>query len=215
MKLVTLSATHGRHSDVDVPDGDVLIHAGDFTRVGNPIEVAAFANWLAHLPHRHKLVIAGNHERLFQEEPFLARQLLLASDSIRYLQDEEVVIEGVRFWGSPWTPHFRKWWFTLSRGPELAAHWGRIPEGIDVLITHGPPQGILDPGFEEEHAGDADLLAAVLRVAPRFHVFGHLHSGYGISRAVYQQWDSARRCTTFVNAAICDEAYEAVKRLYY
>ncbi len=212
MRIVCLSDTHGRHGALAVPEGDVLVHAGDASMRGDDREIVAFATWLAALPHRHKLVIAGNHDWLFERQPGLARELLGA---VTYLQDSGTTIDGVRFWGSPWQPWFMDWAFNLRRGAPLKARWDLVPEGTDVLITHGPPQGILDQvagivpraisamAGQGEHVGCEELLAAVQRLAPRLHVFGHIHEGYG---------EETRDGTRFVNASNCDRFYRPVNR---
>lgn len=142
MKLVCISDTHSLHRRLQsIPDGDVLIHAGDCLGQGTLENIEDFNDWLGSLPHRHKIVIAGNHDWAFQETPELARQALT---SAIYLEDSGVEIEGVRFWGSPWTPIFMNWAFMLGRGEPLYEKWQLIPDDTDVLITHGPPQGIGD-----------------------------------------------------------------------
>jgi hypothetical protein len=138
------SDTHERHSNVVVPDGDVFIHAGDFTMVGDLRKVAAFGAWVRALPHRKKLVIAGNHEITFEHSLEAAlRALGNGRDGLIYLQDSGGDIDGVSFWGSPWQPWFYDWAFNLRRGPMIAAKWNLIPASTDVLITHGPPMGTL------------------------------------------------------------------------
>jgi predicted phosphodiesterase len=204
VRIVCLSDTHNRHDALRVPEGDVLVHAGDATMHGTAEELEAFDAWLGALPHRHKLVIAGNHDFIFQQRPSAARDLLR---SALYLEDSEATIEGLRFWGSPWQPWFFDWAFNLKRGAPLREKWALIPEGIDVLVTHGPPHGILDlVGREasvrgQEHVGCEELLGAVLRLRPRVHVFGHIHEGYG---------REARDGIEFVNACNCDRAYRAL-----
>lgn len=171
-----MADTHGAHAQLTVPDGDVLIHAGDLTERGTRQSVAEVAGFLRALPHRHKIVIAGNHDFLFQEEPGLARALM---KGLTYLQDEEVTIDGLRIWGSPWQPWFHDWAFNLHRGPAIAAKWQLIPSGIDVLVTHGPPAGSGDLCFDGRRVGCDDLLRHVDRVAPRVHLFGHIHEDRG------------------------------------
>lgn len=162
LRLVIVSDTHEQHAGVVVPDGDVFIHAGDFTYNGDLKAIAAFGGWLAALPHRHKLVIAGNHDFAFEHVPAPARKALGSDkNGVRYLQDSGVTIDGVSFWGSPWQPWFMDWAFNLPRGPKIAAEWAKIPEQTDVLITHGPPMGILDYVPRGEHVGCADLLARI------------------------------------------------------
>ena len=187
--LVLVSDTHGRHADVHVPDGDILVHAGDFTRVGKPAEVIAFDLWLAGLPHRHKVVVAGNHDFLFERDPDLARILLRHAT---YLQDDAVTLDGITIYGSPWQPWFHDWAFNVERGPKLAAKWARIPAGVDVLVTHGPPAGVLDLTKNNERVGCADLRERLRAVKPRLHLFGHIHEAAGV------EWDDG---TLFVNAS--------------
>lgn len=177
MRIVAVADTHTFESDLGtLPDGDVFVHAGDLCRGGRLDELAVVTAWLKTLPHRHKIVVAGNHDWCFVRQPEEARQLL--EDGIVYLQDSEVVLDGVRFWGSPWQPEFNRWAFNLPRGEALAAKWAMIPEGIDVLITHGPPFGIGD-ACEPVRQGCRDLLVAVRRLRPVLHLFGHIHQDGG------------------------------------
>jgi predicted phosphodiesterase len=200
MRIVCLSDTHDLHRDLDVPEGDLLLHAGDSTMLGTPQQIESFDAWLATQPHRHKVVIAGNHDWGFQRTPARARGLLRHAT---YLEDEAVTVDGLRIWGSPWQPWFYDWAFNLQRGAEIAAKWALIPAGIDVLVTHGPPLGILDRTSRGDEAGCADLLAAVQRVRPRLHVFGHIHEAYGTV---------LRDGTRFVNASNCTERYRPVQK---
>ena len=193
------SDTHERHARLPVPDGDVFVHAGDFTMVGDLRKVAAFGTWVRALPHRMKLVIAGNHDRTFEDRLDAAlRALGDGCDGLTYLQDSGVTVDGVSFWGSPWQPWFYDWAFNLPRGPMIAAKWALIPPATDVLITHGPPMGTLD-FVHAEHVGCEDLRERVQTIRPKVHVFGHIHEGSGVITA---------QETTFVNASICDEDYQ-------
>jgi Icc-related predicted phosphoesterase len=184
---------------IAVPDGDVLIHAGDATFEGEAQEVRAFSAWFGALPHEHKIFVAGNHDFGFQFQRSAAVGLLPAG--CHYLEDSGVEINGVRFWGSPWQPWFLSWAFNLPRGEALKKHWDLIPAGTDVLVTHSPPYGIHDWVESGEHVGCEEMLKAVRRVRPAFHVFGHIHGGYGIK---------TKNGTTFINASICDEGYQPV-----
>lgn len=202
MRLVCLSDTHGRTGALVVPPGDVLLHAGDLTGRGDAHEVREALAWLAGLPHRTKVLIAGNHDFLFQDEPDAARALLAPHPGLTYLEDAGTTVGGLRVWGSPWQPWFFDWAFNLPRGEELRRVWDRIPAGTDVLLTHGPPAGILDRCADGREVGCADLLDAVQRVKPRLHVFGHIHEAYGRHE---------RGGTLFVNASTCDLAYRPVQ----
>lgn len=194
-RIVCVSDTHDRHEKVTVPDGDALVHAGDFSMNGRPPEIRRFNDWLGALPHRHKIVIAGNHDWFFDLEP---RSALTAAT---YLEDAEATVAGLRIWGSPWQPEFAGMAFHLPRGPALAAKWALVPDGIDVLDTHTPPRGTGDRTESGREVGCADLRDALLRIRPRLHVFGHGHEARG-------RW--RREDTTFVNAAICDMMYGPV-----
>lgn len=198
MRVVALSDTHGRHGAVAVPDGDLLIHAGDFTDHGSLEEIAAFDAFLAGLPHRHKVVIAGNHDFAFERDPAAARAVLAHAT---YLEDGETTVDGLRLWGSPWQPWFYDWAFNLRRGADIRRKWALIPEGIDILVTHGPPHGHGDRTAQGLAVGCEDLLTRVREVRPRVHLFGHIHEGFGTT---------SDGTTTFVNASTCDLRYRPV-----
>jgi len=196
VRIAVISDTHMAHEGLEIPDADVIVHAGDFCGHGTLEEVEVFAAFFRALPHRHKIMIAGNHDWPLERTPNEARELLAGCG---YLQDEAVAIDGVNFYGSPWQPRFLDWAFNLDRGPLLAEKWALIPNDTDVLITHGPPRGHGDVCFNGERAGCADLLRRVRDVQPKFHLFGHIHEGHG------RYEDGA---TTFINASSCTLMYE-------
>jgi Icc-related predicted phosphoesterase len=180
MKIVCISDTHLMHleHDMNIPDGDILIHAGDATFIGKLHEVAQFNEWFSALPHKYKIFVAGNHDFLFERNQSVALQLL--DSSIIYLQDKMVEIEGLKIYGAPWQPRFYDWAFNLDRGASMLGKWQQIPDGIDILVTHGPPYGIGDKTPRGELVGCEDLLREITtRIKPRVHVFGHIHEGYG------------------------------------
>jgi len=189
VRLVLLSDTHGNHRNVQVPDGELLIHAGDFTWLSRSMkEVSDFNWWLGELPHRHKILVPGNHE-FFLETDRSKRSML---SKALVLIDEAIEIDGLRIWGSPVTPLYGGA-FRMSSAADRRRLYAHIPDDIDVLITHGPPFGILDMMPNSSlHTGCRELFDAVIRVKPKVHVFGHIHSG-GILHTV---------STTFVNAAL-------------
>jgi hypothetical protein len=176
IRFVCISDTHNRTKDLNdrIPSGDVLIHAGDFTSVGKVNEVRIFNDFLATLPHQHKVVIAGNHDLSFEPATFdstyprlghgrpddhrNAKELLT---NCIYLEDSAVELFGIKIWGSPWTPWFFDWAFNAERGAECASKWDLIPDDTAVLITHGPPLGYGDLCEDGQRAGCADLLQTV------------------------------------------------------
>jgi len=201
MRLVFVSDTHN-HAPLAVPGGDVLVHCGDFTMAGRLDEIVRFHAWLETMPHRHKVVIAGNHDFGFERMPDAARAAL---NGVTYLQDSGCTLDGISFYGSPYQPWFFDWAFNFPRdddGSVARACWSKIPDRVDVLITHGPPRDVRDRiAHSGEPVGCPELLARVRTVRPAVHAFGHIHEGYGTESS-----DG----TLFVNAAICDERYRPV-----
>ncbi|PXX92422.1 metallophosphoesterase [Marinobacter vulgaris] len=198
MRLVCISDTHSMHRQVKVPDGDILIHAGDCLGVGTLEELEDLDNWFSEQPHRHKILIAGNHDWCLQDEPAEAEALIR---NAIYLRDTGTEIEGLKFWGSPWTPVFYDWAFNLARGPTIAERWQQIPADTDVLVTHGPPAGILDQvitASDSQSVGCDDLARRLEQLALKMHVFGHIHESYG------QQ--TVNNCV-FINASTCTSSY--------
>lgn len=203
MKAVLLSDTHGKHDRVKVPPGDLLVYAGDYSH-GGVEDTVAFLRWFARHPHRYKVLISGNHDRLSDEAPSLFRSLVAEHPGVTYLQDSGVEIEGLKVWGSPVTPTFFNWHHMRDRGAPIRAHWDLIPNDTDLLVTHGPPHGLLDwSDYGHEHAGCRDLYAAILRVEPRWTCHGHIHGGYGTTDLVHD--DGLK--TRLFNASVCDEGY--------
>lgn len=203
MKIVCISDTHNCNAQIQVPEGDLLIHSGDATTTGTIEEIRLFNKWFSKLPHQYKIFVAGNHDWLFERQNALARSLL--DTGIIYLQDSSVEIEGMRIYGSPWQPRFFDWAFNLSRGPELEKKWRLIPDDVEILITHGPPNGILDAvprSWGIENTGCEELRNRVETLSAhgdlKIHVFGHIHCGYGVE----EQFG-----IKFINASACDEAY--------
>ncbi len=195
MKITAFSDTHMLHQKVEIPNADILIFAGDMSVCRTLQDVAGFNTFLKSLPHKYKVVVGGNHDHLLASSPDLGRKLL--QDAI-YLQDESIVIEGIKIYGAPWQPIFNTNAcdaFALSRGKVIRKKWALIPQDTDILITHSPPSGIMDEDGGVSH-GCSDLLEAVQRIAPQFHIFGHIHNHNGMQRV-----DS----TTFINCNVKDK----------
>jgi Icc-related predicted phosphoesterase len=181
MRIVAVADTHTFQADLGaIPEGDVFVHAGDLLRRGTLDELRGVAEWIRTLPHRVKLVVAGNHDWCFVHDRAAAVAVL--GLEIVYLQDSATTIDGLVFWGSPWQPEYNDWAFNLPRGEALRHKWHAIPPETDVLITHGPPRGFGDCSEVEGRAGCDDLLDAVRRVQPALHLFGHIHQDGGFWR---------------------------------
>lgn len=180
LDLVFVSDTHGQHSKLALGEGDILCHCGDFTHRGEMELVELFADFITEQKFKHKVVIAGNHDFCFEDNRRSAAEQILKERGIIYLNDTSVQIEGINFWGSPIQPWFYDWAFNRQRGAEISKHWDLIPETVDVLLTHGPPSGVLDLCADGERAGCVDLLNKVKKIKPRIHAFGHIHEAYGM-----------------------------------
>lgn len=210
MKVTLISDTHTRHHLLDLPGGDVLVHAGDLMNSGySRYEIKDFLDWFDSQNYDTKIFIAGNHDRVFEDDPDYITELMKEYPGVTYLQDSEVQVgedwadDKFRVWGSPWQPEFYNWAFNLPRrGPGLQMKWNQIPKGLGILVTHGPPQEILDvsgPPYNEPLLGCELLRVTVDEVKPKIHVFGHIHGSYG-----YKYLNG----THFFNAAVLGENYE-------
>ena len=201
--IVCISDTHTKLNEIDIPEGDLLIHSGDCSFGGTETEIKEFNNQLGKIKHKFKqgiIFVPGNHDWLYEKNEKLAREL---TSNATVLIDEFVVVDGIKIYGSPFQPEFCSWAFNLPRGKKLKEKWDKIPIDIDILVTHGPPYGIMDhvrphPSNKGTHAGCEDLLEAVKRIKPRFHIFGHIHDSSGIL-------DNGD--TVFVNASNLDDNY--------
>ena len=188
MRITFISDTHTKHRQLDLPGGDLLVHAGDIMNSGySAYEIQDFCKWFQSQNYDNRVFIAGNHDRLFEDNPELVKEIL-GEYGVDYLQDSELVIgeeweTQVKIYGSPWQPEFYNWAFNLPRcSQDLMRVWNQIPENTDILITHGPPQGHLDisgPPYNEGDLGCELLRVKVDEQPPKIHVFGHIHGSYG------------------------------------
>lgn len=218
MKLVVISDTHLlRQEAINIPEGDVLIHCGDFLNQGGFKEMLRFLEWWKRLPHKRKLIVAGNHDRCLDEadEYFnpAAEQLLKECKDTTYLRDSGVKIDTAQFWGSPWVASPPRGWGFLRDDKFRKAAFGAIPENVDVLITHTPPYGVLDGPCQTSigmlrGAGCPELRKELDRIQPAMHFFGHVHERAGdilIARTGVRMEKSV--CTIFHNAANLNRKY--------
>lgn len=196
MRIVLISDTHNQHRALQLPEGDLLIHAGDISGRGLQSEVQDFMDWMGRLPYQHKVLIAGNHDFLAERNPEQFASML--PEGVTYLNDSGTEIEGFKVWGSPIQPWFYDWAFNRQRGADIARHWDLIPADTDILITHGPPHGILDRVQDGQHVGCEELLKKVEAIQPLLHVFGHIHEAHG---------EEQHGTTRFVNASVLNLRY--------
>ncbi len=201
MRLVCISDTHSLHDRMlSIPDGDVLLHAGDCTGSGSLAQLEAFTKWMGSKTHNYKILIAGNHDNCCENEPARSREIC-KSYGISYLSGEATVIDGIKFFGFPWQPIFHDMAFN-ARSEEL---WGRlklVPDDTDVLITHSPALGIFDyiPDLGE-HVGSYEIAKTIDRLPQlKAHVCGHIHESYGFAQ---RESDGIK----FANASVCTERY--------
>jgi 3',5'-cyclic AMP phosphodiesterase CpdA len=222
IRIVCISDTHTMGRSVTVPDGDLLLHAGDLTFKGTEHEIRYELDWLASLPHKHKVFVAGNHDWYFDHNaPYQFRGWLLGRDTpikdllaeyptLTYLQDSSTVVEGFKIYGAPWQPYFYGWAFNYPQQiPNFAEMiWKAIPRDTDILLTHTPPNGILDATYpDDSRAGCMELMKLEMQIPTlKLHVFGHLHESYG--RQDWQDCADATNVLTFVNASINTRQYE-------
>jgi Icc-related predicted phosphoesterase len=208
MNFLAVSDVHNKQIELDLDlDGiDVLLNAGDGSGHKAPVvnfnELASHFEWMASLDVKHKIYIPGNHDTSFEAKMFSPE--MIKDYGITILNHESLELDGINIFGSPYTPSFDKGWaYNVERG-RLHNYWEVIPDITDILVTHGPPKGILDKalnyGFYSE-VGDLALLKRVKKLNVKYHIFGHIHEDYGKTLKVH---DSD---TTFINASVLDETY--------
>lgn len=215
MKIVCISDTHTYHDRMThpIPDGDVIVHAGDFMTSGySRYEYISFLKWYNELPHMHKVLIAGNHDRYAQSRNKEFREDIkeLNNENFIYLQDQHCIIDGIKFYGSPWQRWFWDWAFNFpnhhydhKNAKNFAeACWAQIPLDTNVLITHGQPFCINDRAPNGEYTGCPELAKRIDQLKElKLYIGGHIHCEYGM-----QDIDGVK----FVNPAICNEQYRPV-----
>lgn len=224
MRIVAFSDTHNQHKNITLPEGDILIFAGDCAVDGTIKEIDDFAKWVSIQPHKFKCVIGGNHDEALQDNPDIIRKY-----GIEYLCDNEININGLRIYGSPWrvVPRERisgpkiRWSAFMIAEPWDEHIFKEIPSGLDILITHMPPQDIMDVGNHWKRVekledgvisrngklwkfigqtswGNKALLDNIKRAKPKYSIFGHIHDCAG---------EVITDDTTFFNVSMCDADY--------
>jgi len=185
MRICHISDTHGIYNN-ELESGDLLIHSGDGLLFGKLHEVYDLAKWFKWQDYRWKIFVPGNHDIVF-EHMYPVCKKIMGDAGVIVLKNESFIDSGilglnVRIWGSPYTKEFMNWAFMLPES-KLALIWDTIPKGTDIVITHGPPNTILDncskPGDPPIHAGSVSLLNKILEIRPKYHLFGHIHVSKG------------------------------------
>lgn len=200
LKGVFISDTHGKHKELILPEGDIIFHAGDVSSTGTISEIQEFLEWFEQLDYSYKIFIAGNHDFYFEKENDEKIKEIIP-ENIIYLNDSGVEIQGNFIWGSPIQPWFFDWAFNRKRGAEILHHWNLIPKKTDILLTHGPPYGVLDKTVRGQHVGCEELQKILEIVQPRIHAFGHIHEAYGVLE---------KEGCTYVNASVLNFKYQLV-----
>ena len=205
IRITFISDTHTKHKqcDADLPGGDILIHSGDFMSSGYYWnEASPFLEWYDKLyQYDNKILIAGNHDRWFEDNMKEIPKLMEMYPNIKYLLDQQTELFGLKIWGSPWQPEFFNWAFNLPRNSiYLREKWSQITPDCDILVTHGPAYGHLDiTGNGGRNLGCESLRERIDVVKPLIHSFGHIHGSAGY------KFDGS---THYFNASILNERYE-------
>lgn len=232
VRITHISDTHNKHKQLNgkLSGGDLLIHSGDFTSIGREHEVEGFIKWFSQQPYKHKVFIAGNHDLTFESEILLKNksewfdkksysnlnpangkpqwlEVLLNElpDGVTYLENSDIEIDGIKIWGSPFSPSFGYGWaFNAERGYDINSIWSKIPTDTDIVITHSPIYGYCDRAQNTgQNVGCADLYHKLKEVKPHLHFSGHIHEAYGYKQT---DWGYA------FNGCSCNLSYEAVNQ---
>ena len=219
MKFCCIADTHGWLPEIK-EECNIFVHAGDICPATNHTRQfqaswleETFNPWLKDVPAKHKVIIAGNHDWIFYDSKDMVPDL----DCV-YLEHESIEIEGLKFFGSPWTPFFCDWAFNFKDNDRKQAkkYWSQIPDDTDVLITHGPPLSFCDIVYDiwdgsVRRAGCIELRDRIFDVKPKVHVFGHIHHGDFDGEERIHKFDHyGGGSTVFYNASVLDESYRFV-----
>lgn len=206
MKICAVSDLHGFLPKI--PKCDVLVIAGDICPLDSHRDVLGqsywlrdvFTEWLNSIDAKHKNIVWGNHDWVADKSPHLISDL-----PCNILQDSGIAIDGVNFWGSPWQLRFHNWAFNLDE-PDLAKKYERIPDNINVLITHGPPLGYGDKTSMSENVGSRSLTKTIINKKINLTVTGHIHPAYG-KYEINNEF-------TVLNASCVNEKYKPTNKMY-
>lgn len=207
-KIVCLADQHGYLPEI--PQCDILLIAGDICplndhgiRYQKTWLNFLFRDWLKSVPASHIVGVAGNHDYVFEKNAH--KDLNLPWD---YLHKQDVKINDLKIWGSPYQLHFFDWAFNAPENDGesyLANIYADIPEDTDIIISHGPPKGYGDLTSRGEHVGSEALLKRIKEVKPKYVITGHIHFGRGIFEI-----DHGQSITKVINASVLTEKYKPV-----
>lgn len=203
--IACISDTHGSHEEIDSQDVDVdiLIHSGDWSGIGTFQEMMNLNVWFGTLPAKHIVCVAGNHDKYAAQAGYQTTKQMFTNAI--YLDNDECVLEGLRIYGTPYSNKYGRWSFMMEDDELDSNVWSKIPSGIDILVVHGPPHGILDFVPRGGHVGSRSLRTHIFdRIKPKLVVFGHIHEHGG---KIVEQ-DGIK----FVNASLLDEYYILKKK---
>ena len=212
MKIMFISDTHGRHLEIkdlygELPYVDMIIHSGDCTRYGEYEETDLFLKWYASQNAKHKVLIAGNHDFVFQNEE-RKTALLAYNPDITYLEDEYKNIDGIGIYGSPWSPVYGMWAFMKHRNREMDEVWQKVPTdgSVDILVTHTPRYGRHDVSVRGNYHVGCEMLANRINdINPKVHVCGHIHECGGM--IVEETYNTPVKGMISLNASLLNTAY--------
>lgn len=219
MIIDCISDLHGYFPQLT--SGDILILAGDYTKTHTDEEFDDFYDWLSCQAYMHKIVIAGNHDsNIFEDH-------INSITNCHYLEDSGIVIDDVKIWGSPWSLTFDgiNPLCTHFTGTEeiLKDKYDLIPDDCDILITHGPPQGILDgvkitkkDSIDAMKVGSYSLRAKIKKLTQlKYNIFGHIHEEYGRYEELIQNNEIGTKdhYLKYINSSYVNEKYEPVNKV--
>lgn len=198
MKIVSLSDTHTKHRQITIPKGDILIYAGDF-EIRDTIDLLEMKKWLEEQPHKHIITIFGNHDFTDQADTNRIRDFF--GKRINYLCNDSVEIEGLKIWGSSYSPLFSDWAW-MKPDNYLKEIWDGIPKGTNIVVTHTPCYGILDQVLlKMESVGSRTLKDKIKEIKPAIHLCGHIHESAG-------RYTDEK--TNYFNVSVLDDMYQLV-----
>lgn len=187
-----------------IPEGDILIHCGDFTYTGSQPELVAFGNHLKKLKHRYKVLVPGNHDMtldpLHERYHEKAESWMRLKDSELLVRNQVISINGLNIFCTPMIPKVGDWAFGYSDIQKEQVYENARQYPIDIVVSHGPPLGILD---ETAHYGCPILKEFIQDIKPKYHLFGHCHGNYG-----QVEIDGIK----YINASTCNMNYHPVNK---